>query len=146
MANSRQVLIEEFLESARHIGKIMQAGRGRCFTEFNLHPAQIGLLHFVKHRGSTTMKDIAEAMGTTPSAATQLIEGIVKTGYLVRKRDPHDRRIVHLKLSAKGTDKFEKFRKDHFVIMRKLLSPLSDRELATLIAIQKKMYGRIGRT
>lgn len=141
MAQRRQLLIEEFLVTVRRIGRLMQADRGNCFREFNLHPAQVGLLHFVQQNGTATMKDIAGALGTTHSAVTQLIEGIVKAGYLVRIRDQRDRRIIHLKLSTKGTSKFEQFRKGHFAMMRSLLTPLTDREIATLIVIQKKMFG-----
>ncbi len=122
----------------------MWAGKERCFREFHLHPAQVRILYFVKHRGSVTVKDIADVMGATSSAATQLVESMVKVGFLERKHDARDRRKVHVGLSDKGKAKFQKFRKDHLAWVRKLLSPLSDRELEQLIAIQKKVMRKAG--
>ncbi len=143
MSLLRRALIEQFLEAARALGKTMWAGKEACFREFKLHPAQVRLLYFVKHCGPVTVKDIAKVMGATSSAATQLVENSVKIGYLEREHDAKDRRKVHIRLSDQGHAKFEKFRKDHLAWVRKLLAPLSDRELEQLISIQKKVMAQV---
>ncbi|MBI4426545.1 MAG: MarR family transcriptional regulator [Candidatus Kerfeldbacteria bacterium] len=143
MPPQRHALTEQFLESARALGRAMWAGKERCFREFKLHPAQVRILYFVKHHGPVTVKDMAQVMGTTSSAATQLIDGVVRAGYLERVEDSRDRRKVQIQLSAKGRAKFAKFRKDHLAWVAKLLSPLTDRELEQLIAIQKKVMAQV---
>lgn len=139
MSPTRNHLIEQFLESARALGKAMWVGREQCFRQFKLHPAQVRVLYFIKHHQPVTIKQIAEVMKTTPSAATQLTDGIVKAGYIQRQRHASDRRKVSAVLSKKGEEKFAQFRKDHLKRMTELLSPLSDRELTQLITIQKKV-------
>lgn len=120
----------------------MWAGKEQCFKRFNLHPAQVRVLYFVKHHQSVTVKEIAEIIGASSSAATQLVESVVKAGYLERTPDQHDRRQVHISLSAKGREKFDEFRKDHLARMATLLSPLSDRELTELVSIQRKVAAK----
>lgn len=139
MASARQALIERFIDTARQFAKTVMAGKELCFKHFNLHPAQARVLTFVMHRQPVSIKDIAAAMGTTSSAATQIVESVVNSGYLRRMRGTHDRRKVEIVLSAKGTAKFTKFRKDHAARTRKVLRVLSNRELAALIAIQEKI-------
>jgi len=117
----------------------MWVGREQCFRQFKLHPAQVRVLYFVKHHQPVTVKHIAEVMKTSASAATQIVDGIVKAGYVERQSDDQDRRKAHIFLSAKGKAKFAKFRKDHLERMAELLSPLSNRELEQLITIQRKI-------
>lgn len=139
MASPRQALIESFIDTTRQFNKAVMAGKELCFRHFNLHPAQARMLTFVMHQQPVSIKQIAAAMGTTSSAATQLVESVVKTGYLRRTRSTADRRTVDVVLSAKGTAKFAHFRKDHVTRMRTVLNVLSDRELTQLIAIQKRI-------
>lgn len=146
MHPKRQALIERLLESSRSFGRMMWAGRQGCFKRFNLHPAQVRILYFVQHRGSVTMKEIAESMDATGGAATQLVEGVVRAGLLERSVEREDRRKVHIVLSHKGEKKFAQFRKDHLAWVAKLLSPLSDRELEQLIAVQKKVMARAAKS
>ncbi len=139
MHPKRQALIERLLESSRSFGRMMWAGRQGCFKRINLHPAQVRILYFVQHRGSVTMKEIAEAMDATGGAATQLVESVVRAGFLDRSVDRGDRRKVHIVLSPKGEKKFAQFRKDHLAWVARLLSPLTDRELQQLIVTQAKV-------
>lgn len=145
MASKRQALLVQFLESSRSLVRMVSAGRERCFKRFKLHPAQVGLLYFVMRRGSVTMREISEAMDATGGAATQMVEGMVKLGYLDRRHDPKDRRVVHVALSRKGITRFERFRRDHLERLTATLAPLSDEELSHLIRLQEKVRLHVDR-
>jgi DNA-binding MarR family transcriptional regulator len=54
------------------------------------------------HVGPQSIKDMAVRFSMTPSAATQLVNGLVKDGYLVRTENIWDRRKVGVDLTVKG--------------------------------------------
>lgn len=53
--------------------------------------------------GDTTVVDLAEHLGTSKQAASQLVAGLVDRGYLRREPDPHDSRARLLRLTDRGT-------------------------------------------
>ena len=52
--------------------------------------------------GDTTVVDLAEHLGTTKQAASQLVTGLVERGYVVREPDPRDARARLLRLTDVG--------------------------------------------
>jgi DNA-binding MarR family transcriptional regulator len=52
--------------------------------------------------GDTTVVDLAEHLGTTKQAASQLVAGLVERGYVVREPDPRDGRARLLRLTGAG--------------------------------------------
>jgi DNA-binding MarR family transcriptional regulator len=52
--------------------------------------------------GDTTVVDLAEHLGTTKQAASQLVAGLVARGYVVREADPRDARARLLRLTERG--------------------------------------------
>ena len=52
--------------------------------------------------GAATNADIAEHLGITKQAASQLVEQLVGRGYVVRRADPRDARARLLELTDRG--------------------------------------------
>lgn len=52
--------------------------------------------------GPLEAKALAVTLGSSPSAATRLVDGMVKHGWVERARDTADRRKVHVQLTAAG--------------------------------------------
>ena len=50
----------------------------------------------------TCLMDLARRMGVTPSTMSLSIDRLARRGYVLRARDPRDRRRVHLLLSPAG--------------------------------------------
>lgn len=48
------------------------------------------------------MSEVSEQFGTTPAAASQLVDKLVQSGLIHRAEDPNDRRAKSLKLTEKG--------------------------------------------
>ncbi len=63
---------------------------------------QIMILHFLQIEQEARMKDLARFMGVTMAAMTGIIDRLVKSGHCARVYDPQDRRIIKIKLTAKG--------------------------------------------
>ncbi|MBS2965703.1 winged helix-turn-helix transcriptional regulator [Actinocrinis puniceicyclus] len=52
--------------------------------------------------GETTVGDVAEHLGVTKQAASQLVEELARKGYLTRRPHPGDARARLLELTARG--------------------------------------------
>ena len=65
---------------------------------------QFSLLMQMYHRGACGMSGISERFEITPAAASQLVDKLVQSGFIVREEDPSDRRAKLLNLTAKGRD------------------------------------------
>jgi DNA-binding MarR family transcriptional regulator len=52
--------------------------------------------------GDATTADLAEHLGMTKQAAAQLVEELVRKGYVVRRPHPHDARARLLRLTEAG--------------------------------------------
>ena len=64
--------------------------------------AQMAILHLLKEHKICKMKDIAKMFSITTSAATGIVDRLVRSGLLKRGADPHDRRVINVKATAKG--------------------------------------------
>jgi DNA-binding MarR family transcriptional regulator len=101
--------------------------------------AQIGVLFVLSHQGSQSIKDLSLRFGMTSSAATQLVDGLVKHGFLKRMEDRNDRRKMCVDLTSKGKKTLEKAKKQRIEKMAKMFEPLTDEELMQLQKIQSKI-------
>lgn len=52
--------------------------------------------------GDASMIDVADHLGVTKQAASQLVEQLVQRGYVIREADPGDARSRILKLTERG--------------------------------------------
>ncbi|HET8574753.1 MAG TPA: MarR family transcriptional regulator [Candidatus Paceibacterota bacterium] len=101
--------------------------------------AQMGIL-FVFSEGETkTTKEIAERFHVSSSAATQVINRLVKDKLLSRETDAKDRRKVTLVLTLQGKKMLQKTQKAQYAKIGKMFEALSDKELETFIRLQEKV-------
>lgn len=92
------------------------------FLELNLTLAQLRTLYLVTASGPMSMSHVAERLGTAPSTATGVVDGLVQLGLLERTEDPSDRRQVVVGPTPGAHDRLEDF------------SELSRRRLRELLA------------
>ena len=105
--------------------------------------SQWNVLRLVRKKGEVSVKEISEALGVTSSASTQLIDGLVNKGYLVRKRDPNDRRIILVKLSPSSQKHLSNMKMQRLKWLTEIFAVLSDEELAHYASLNKKIADSI---
>jgi DNA-binding MarR family transcriptional regulator/GNAT superfamily N-acetyltransferase len=66
------------------------------------------LMRFLWEHGPTTVTEVAQAIGQTHSAVSQLADKLVREGMLKRRNDPADGRRCLLLLSDKGSQSLER--------------------------------------
>ncbi|HRH23366.1 MAG TPA: MarR family transcriptional regulator [Candidatus Magasanikbacteria bacterium] len=138
----RKKIIEELLHSLHTMKRKLMVGyiekKGLMIT-----PSQGFVLRFVAEHSLTNVKTIAAALHITSSAATQLIDGLVDKGYLIRKDSPQDRRAISLSLSPKAKKMFKGFKEQGLQKMTELFNVLTDEELKTYATLNKKIFDSI---
>lgn len=89
---------------------------------------QFFILDFLSQEGESKMTDIARFLIITTAAATGLVERLVKYGYVVRISDPQDRRIIKIKLSAKGAEMVKKINAQKRQMIIEIFGKISQEE------------------
>ncbi len=65
-------------------------------------PSQLVALRYLSLNESSLMSDVAEGLGISFPAATKTIDRLVRKGFANRSEDPHDRRVVRIRLTEDG--------------------------------------------
>jgi len=105
--------------------------------------SQWGALVIVMHHEKLNITELAEMLGVTASAATQLINQLVAKGYVVREGKVGDRRTLSLSpsdLCKKKIGEMKAKRMDQFKYM---FDVLTDKELEQYAKLNKKIIGGI---
>lgn len=137
----REQKIEELMESFQSLRNSMAFHLIRPGKLPSITPSQWGALIVIARRDTSTVKEVAGSLGVTPSAATQLIDGLVANGYVVRGQSTEDRRTVSLALSSKTKKHIKKMKEQAVQKFITLFETLNDRELDQYIALNKKIIG-----
>ena len=97
-----------------------------------------------------TMSNTAAELGITTGTLTVSIDRLVKKGYVIRKRDEKDKRVVRISLTRNGKLACRMHSKFHRVLAKRILEPYEadDRskliklveEIDTYIAAQLRRY------
>jgi DNA-binding MarR family transcriptional regulator len=108
--------------------------------------AQIDLLYRVTESPGITAGQLAENLGTSPSAIAQLVSPLEKQGLIIKETDPSDRRISLLTATPLGLETLERMKTVARQHLGELMADLSDGELRTLHELQQKMIARRSQT
>lgn len=135
-------LIEEILHSFHSIRNITKTKAASLSHQNRITHSQWFVLKIIEHYKSKSIKDIAETLGISSSAATQLVDGLVQSGFVTRKEDPNDRRLVQLELSPKGKKHLATTKEKRITEMANIFGSLTDKELEELVRLHKKIASK----
>jgi DNA-binding MarR family transcriptional regulator len=90
-------ILETIPPSMRAIREQMRSGRAA-----SLSVAQFRLLLFVRRHPGTSLSPLADHLGTTLPAASQMVERLVRAGLVTRAQHAEERRRVELRLTETG--------------------------------------------
>ncbi len=129
----REEQIKELITGFRFIKKhLSQHHNGLTHTEWVI-------LFMIGEQGDISVKKIAETLGTTSSATTQIVRDLSQAWYIDREANPSDKREILLTLTKQGKDKLHILHKEKMQAYNTLLAPLDDAELAEFIRLAKKI-------
>jgi DNA-binding MarR family transcriptional regulator len=76
--------------------------------------------------------DLAAAEGVSQPAITQLVNRLEERGFVERRGDPGDGRVVLVRLTDAGSETLERLRAEFRAVIQGELAELDDAEVATL--------------
>jgi DNA-binding MarR family transcriptional regulator len=94
---------------------------------------QFSLMSQMYHRGACGMSGISERFEITPAAASQMVDKLVQSGYIVREEDPTDRRAKTLNLTDKGRQLIEQGNEERHRWVNDLAGKLTMEERAQIV-------------
>lgn len=94
--------------------------------------SQVYLLRLLDRRGAISMSEMANSLGITMSGCTALVDHAVEAGWVERQRDPNDRRVVLVDVSAAGKLMLARIRETRASIFARYLTRLNPDEIVTL--------------
>lgn len=119
--------MRQFMDIAVHYS--MRAS-GHFMKARGLSTPQFSILMQLHHRGVCGMSEVSEQFGTTPAAASQLVDKLVQNGLIHREEDPNDRRAKSLNLTDKGKELIQRGIEERYHWVEPLAGKLSAEERA----------------
>ncbi|MBO8157532.1 MAG: MarR family transcriptional regulator [Bacillaceae bacterium] len=99
---------------------------------------QFATLRFIQYHQPCTSSRIAEEFSIGKSSVTAQINRLFKMGYITRKRDEKDRRVVYLSLTKKGEELIHMINENLYDVLGDILSNFKDEEIQTFIKLYEK--------
>ncbi|MBI2600435.1 MarR family transcriptional regulator [Candidatus Daviesbacteria bacterium] len=140
--STRIQLIEEILHAFHAIRNITKAKAASLGHQNHITHSQWFVLTMIEHFKKISIKDIAEKLEMSSSAATQLVDSLVQSGFVTRQEDPADRRLVQLELSLKGERHIAATKNKRINEMADMFETLTDKELQEFVRLFKKIISR----
>ena len=81
--------------------RVMKRAKSK-YEEFDLNRSQASILFTLHQRSSMSQKELAESLNMTPPSITSAIRKMEQEGYIRRRQDESDQRVMRLALTEKG--------------------------------------------
>lgn len=104
--------------------------------------SQFAVLEALYHLGSLTQGEVGNKILKSTSNITTVIDNLERAGLVRRERDAGDRRVIHIHLTAAGSNKIESVLPGHVAALVEEFGVLSASEQETLGALCKKLGTR----
>ena len=105
---SRDTEIYETMQFLRRIFKSLQDYSQEVSSSFGISGPQLWALKILSQQASLNLGHLSSKMYLHPSTVTGVIDRLENKGFVVRGRDPDDRRVVKVKLTPAGEDLVKK--------------------------------------
>ena len=110
--------------------------------ESDLSLSQVNTLFRLYHHGASSVNDLANHLGITTAAVSQLLDPLIAAGLVLRSENPKDRRMKLIALTEKGKRLVEKSMNTRHAWLSELSLVLSDAEKDQLLPAIKLLNQR----
>jgi len=136
-------------EMARILPVLMRAfarSKEELCARRNLAISHIVVLDLLFERKTCRMSEIAGTLDLTMSAATAIVDRMIGSGLLLRRRSEDDRRVVMVALRKRGEETARQVREWRRKTTGRLYSVLTENEKHEFIRMMRKVIDNIGET
>jgi DNA-binding MarR family transcriptional regulator len=99
------------------------------------------LAHLIR-AGKSTQTEVAVALAQHPAGVSRLVDELDRQGYVLRRRDPRDRRRVYVEASARGRRRFLSVLPEVVRGVDQALEPLSEQDRRVLRDLLRKVVAQ----
>ena len=133
----------EALLNVYYTASMMKKKADAFFAQYGLTDVQFNLLTLLYFQsgkeGGLSQAKISDMMLVNRANITSLVDRMEKAGIVTRDAHSKDRRFNIVKLTPKGKNLFEKVEPVYIRQVKKVMSPLSERELNSLMRLLEKI-------
>jgi len=140
---NRQKIIEEIITNFQAIRRKIMTESLCLSNKYHITNSQRELFNIIVQHDGIKMMEISKLLGISNSATTQLVDGLVNNGYLIRESDSEDRRALKIKLSDKSKKNIREIRTQGFKKISDIFEILNDDELSKFCEFNKKIADKI---
>lgn len=142
--NKNEDLALELLQGLKRLKRLSVQQNGGC----NLTPAQIGILHALcyghgEQEEGISVRQLSESTRQTPSSITQFLNVLEKEELVERRIDPDDRRVIRVRMTAKGRSIVGKYRKKLLDLSTGIVESVGPEKIALFVSVLEDVAGYI---
>jgi DNA-binding MarR family transcriptional regulator len=135
-----QTRVNRYLDRMEELTfRFMRHFHSRVEEQGCISPSQYFLMRTLSDQGSMTVSDMAQHLDTSVAGATGLIDRLEKAGWVDRRRDEADRRLVHVALTVEGKTRFTESATLRRAVMAEVLGVLTPNEMEQLVGLYEKI-------
>ena len=97
-------LLEQFEESLDRVNRALNRLTQVFLTQRGLGMSRYRILRYLQSRTEVNMSEMQGSLLVCGSTLTELVDGLVRSGLVLRMRDERDRRMVFLRLTDEGRE------------------------------------------
>jgi DNA-binding MarR family transcriptional regulator len=137
--DNKKKYAEELMNTFYSLRHQIISESGCVLKGYNLTLSQWLVLGTIHGHRCETVKDIAELLGISSSAATQLVHGLEKEEYVKRVSEEKDRRYTRIIPSKKSKEILKEIQKKSAKKILETFGVLSEKEFKTYLFLNKKI-------
>jgi len=100
---------------------------------------QFLVMEYLNRKKESKMTCLAQYLSITTAAITGIVERLVKAGYVGRVFDPKDRRIINIKLTAKGAELVSRISEQRKQMITRVFAKLTGGERETYLKVLQRI-------
>lgn len=136
---TREETIQSIMDCFHTVRRSCQANHLGIRNKGEITPAQWPVIASLTDRPTIALKELTHMLHISSSAITQLVDALVKKGFVRRKESPNDRRVILIELTQKAKDSLAAVREKATKHMQQAFAVLSDAELAEYYRMSQKV-------
>ena len=98
--------LEQFEESLDRVNRVLNHLTQVFLAQRGLSMSRYRILRYLQSRSEVNMSEIQSQLLVCGSTLTELVDGLVRSGLVLRVRDQGDRRMVYLRLTDEGREAY----------------------------------------
>ncbi|MEU8824641.1 MarR family transcriptional regulator [Streptomyces sp. NPDC048636] len=125
------------------VGKAVRARLGARMAARQLRLWHMAVLAALDDFGPRSQRQLAARLTLHPSDVTRVVDDLVERGWVVRTRDPADRRRVSVRLTPEGEEALRRLEAEASAVEDEILSPLTPDARAELSTALRLVFDHL---